>query len=386
MKLLVTILIIVKNVMVQKKLYHVLNVKKGYQLINNKCIIPNCSIEDKEKCLSCKMIPGYDKECLECNEGYYLLQNSKDKTKCSKCPIEGCKICDSVTNNCIECKNNYRTIIGVNSGLIISCNLLCEFGNGDKCLICDMTIGKESLCSSCNEGYKLINGKCKKIENSFIGIYNIISTSDFTRIMSFKEHIINSSDFDMYINGVKEQVITKPGGGLNYYYFYDFACKFPSLGKYQVKIVFNKTITSMYRLFENCDNLISIDFFETFDTSHVLDMNHMFSNCKNLEHVNVSSFNTSLVGNMWNMFYGCKSLTSLDLSNFNTRNAYCLQSMFDSSSKLSYIDISSFETPYLYIPEFIFDNIAPNGTIIIGKKASRIEYYIPKGWKKIIKE
>ena len=142
----------------------------------------------------------------------------------------------------------------------------------------------------------------------------------------------------------------------------------------------------MYRLFENCDNLISIDFFETFDTSPVLDMNHMFSNCKNLEHVNVSSFNTSLVGNMWNMFYGCKSLTSLDLSNFNTRNAYCLQSMFDSSSKLSYIDISSFETPYLYIPEFIFDNIAPNGTIIIGKKASRIEYYIPKGWKKIIKE
>ena len=360
--------------------------KEGYQLINNKCIIPNCSIGDKEKCFSCKMISGYDKECLECNEGYYLPNNFQDKTRCSKCPIEGCKICDSATNNCIECKNNYRASIDSNSGLIISCNLICEFGSEDKCLTCDMTKGKESLCSSCNEGYKLINGKCKKIENSFIGIYNIISTTDFTKIMSFKEHTIIASDFDMYIDGVKVQVITKRGGGVNNYYFYDFLYKFPSLGKHQVKIVFNKTITTMYNLFESCINLISIDFFETFDTSHVLDMNHMFSECKNLEHVNVSSFNTSLVGNMWNMFYKCESLTSLNLSNFNTRNSYSLQSMFYSSYKLSYIDISTFETPYLYFSSNIFDNISLNGTIIIGNKASDIKGYIPKGWTIIIKE
>ena len=50
-----------------------------------------------------------------------------------------------------------------------------------------MKKGKESLCSSCNKGYKLINGKCKKIENSFIGIYNITSTSNPTKIMSFQE-------------------------------------------------------------------------------------------------------------------------------------------------------------------------------------------------------
>ena len=160
--------------------------KKGYQLINNKCILPNCTIGDDEKCLSCKMISGNDKECLECNGGYYLPASIQDKTKCSKCSIEGCKICDNTSNNCIECKNNYRSIIDINSGLIISCNLLCELGNGNKCLACDTTKGKESLCLSCNEGYKLINGKCKKIENSFIGIYNITSITSFTKILNYQ--------------------------------------------------------------------------------------------------------------------------------------------------------------------------------------------------------
>ena len=93
--------------------------KKGYQLINNECILPNCTIGDDEKCLSCKLISGKENECLECYEGYILPANILDKTKCSKCSIEGCKICDNISNNCIECKSNYRAIIDINSGLII---------------------------------------------------------------------------------------------------------------------------------------------------------------------------------------------------------------------------------------------------------------------------
>ena len=109
------------------------------------------------------VIYGNDKECLECNEEYYLPNKLQDKTKCSKCPNENWKICDIFSNNCIKCKNNYRANIDINSGLIKSCDLLCDLGEGDKCLTCEMKKGKESLCSSCNEGYKLINGKCKKI-------------------------------------------------------------------------------------------------------------------------------------------------------------------------------------------------------------------------------
>ena len=359
--------------------------KKGYQLINNKCIMPNCTIGENEKCLSCKTISGNDKECLECNEGYYLPINLQDKTKCSKCPNENWKICDIFSNNCIKCKNNYRANIDIYSGLIKSCDLLCDLGEGDKCLTCEMKKGKESLCSSCNEGYKLINGKCKKIENSFIGIYNITSTSNPTKIMSFREKHINLSDFDMYINGSKVQARSKIGYKLNYYYIYDIIYQFPNLGKYEVKIIFNKTLTSMPKLFENCNNLVSVDFSETFVTSHVLDMEHLFSNCKNLEHLNISSFNTSLVGYMWNMFYGCKLLTSLNLSNFNTKNVFSLQSLFKSCSNLSYIDISSFETPYLYFYNGIFDNITSYGTIIINNNVYNIKSKIPKSWKIIIK-
>lgn len=194
----------------------------------------------------------------------------QDKTKCSKCPNENWKICDIFSNNCIKCKNNYRANIDIKSGLIKSCDLLCDLGEGDKCLTCEMKKGKESLCSSCNEGYKLINGKCKKIENSFIGIYNITSTSNPTKIMNFQEKHINLSDFDMYINGSKVQARSKIGYKLNYYYIYDIIYQFPNLGKYEVKIIFNKTLTSMSKLFENCYNLISVDFSETFDSSHVI--------------------------------------------------------------------------------------------------------------------
>ena len=360
--------------------------KKGYQLINNKCIMPSCTLGDNDKCLSCKMISRYDKECLECNEGYYLPNKLKDKTKCSKCPIEGCKRCDISSNNCIECKSNYRAIIDIYSNLIIGCNLLCELGDGDKCLTCDETKGNELQCSSCNKGYKLINGKCKKIENYFIGIYNITSTFDFTKIMRYQENLITLSDFDMYINGSKVQPMTKFSYKLKYYNINDVIYKFPSHGKYEVKIIFNKTLTSMRKLFENCYNLISIDFSETFDTSYVLDMQHLFCYCENLEHVNISSFNTSLVGYMWDMFRGCKSLTSLNLTNFNTKNVFSFQSMFNSAFNLSFIDISSFETPHLYFYTSIFRNISQNGTIIINKKESRIKYVIPEGWNIIIKE
>ena len=62
---------------------------------------------------------------------------------------------------------------------------------------------KKNQCLSCNIGYKLIKGKCKKIENSFIGIYNVTSVSKFTKIMCVSSNNIKLSDFDMYVNGKK---------------------------------------------------------------------------------------------------------------------------------------------------------------------------------------
>ena len=358
--------------------------KKGFQFINNKCIFPKCNLGDNEKCLSCQNILGKENECLECNEGYFIPSNALDKKICLKCQIEGCKACDNITGNCKECKPYYEPIIDKISGLIINCNLQCEIGIGDKCLTCETEQRKKSQCASCNLGYKLINGKCKKIENSFIGIYNATSTSKFTRIMCVSENNIKLSDFDMYDNGKKVYPYLDQGRWRSWMDEDYISYVFPTLGKHEVKITFNKTLTDMKYLFVDCYDLISIDFNEAFDTSHVLCMYYMFSSCDSLQHINVSSFNTSLVGDMEGMFTGCDSLTSLDLSNFDTKNVDYMQCIFAYSEQLSYLDISSFDTTYLAGGGWMFENLAENGTVIIGKKFNR-QTSLPSGWKIINK-
>lgn len=310
--------------------------KTGYQIINLTCIKPKCNLGENEKCSSCQNISDKEDECLECNEGYYLPSNILDKTKCSKCKIEGCKRCDNVSGKCQDCKYNYEPIIDENTGIITNCNLQCEIGLGDKCLACETEKGKEHKCSSCNIGYKLINGQCKKIENS-------------------------SWEDEDYISYV-----------------------FPTIGNNEVKIIFNKTLTNMKYLFVGCYDLISIVFNEAFDTSHVLCMHYMFSSCDSLEHINISSFNTSLVGDMDGMFTGCDSLTSLDLSNFDTRNTFDMQCIFAYTEKLSYIDISSFDTTYLDYSGWMFEDLPENGTVIIGKKFNH-QSELPNTWKIITK-
>ena len=136
--------------------------KPGYEFINNECTKQKCQLGENEKCLKCKNIFGKEEECLECNEGYYLPSNAFFKTKCYKCQIEGCKKCNNISGKCEECKYNYEPIKEESTGIIKNCELKCEIGNGDKCLTCQKEIGKKNQCLSCNIGYKLIKGKCKK--------------------------------------------------------------------------------------------------------------------------------------------------------------------------------------------------------------------------------
>ena len=361
-----------------------LKCKIGYQFINNKCIKPKCDLGEKEKCSLCQDLSGKENECLDCNIGYYLPLNMSDKTKCSKCQIEGCQICDNIFGNCQECMPYYEPIIDKETGLIKNCKLKCEIGSDDKCLTCETEKGKESKCASCNSGYKLVNGKCKIIENSFIGIYNVTSTSKYTRIMCVSENNIKLSDFDMYVNGKKVVPYIDQGRWRSWMDEDYVAYVFPTLGKNEVKIIFNKTLTDMKYLFVDIYDLISIDFNEAFDTSHVLCMYYMFSSCDSLQHINVSSFNTSLVGDMEGMFTGCDSLTSLNLSNFDTKNVDYMQCIFSYSENLSFLDISSFDTTYLAGGAWMFEELAEKGTVIIGKKFDR-KNSLPEGWTIIYK-
>ena len=56
------------------------------------------------------------------------------------------------------------------------------------------------------------------------------------------------------------------------------------------------------------------------DTTNVMNMNGMFSECSNLEKLDLKNFNTEKVTNMWSMFSECSNLKNLDISNFNTSN------------------------------------------------------------------
>ncbi|CCY93187.1 putative uncharacterized protein [Firmicutes bacterium CAG:884] len=77
-------------------------------------------------------------------------------------------------------------------------------------------------------------------------------------------------------------------------------------------------------------------------------MGYMFSYCRSLTSLDLSSFNTSKVTDMSDMFAGCSSLTSLDLSSFNTSNVTNMSSIFVGCTSINNLDISSFYFESLY--------------------------------------
>lgn len=93
-------------------------------------------------------------------------------------------------------------------------------------------------------------------------------------------------------------------------------------------------------MFNYCKNLTSLDL-NSFDTSNVIDMNHMFCHCESLTQLDLSNFNTSKVINMNFMFSGCESLTQLDLSNFDTSKVTDMGGMFTYCTELTNIFISN---------------------------------------------
>ena len=77
-------------------------------------------------------------------------------------------------------------------------------------------------------------------------------------------------------------------------------------------------ITSMYAMFNGCNNLTSLDT-SGFDTANVTNMSYMFQNCHKLTSLDVSNFNTGKVTNINSIFTSCKALTELvGLSNWDT--------------------------------------------------------------------
>ena len=119
------------------------------------------------------------------------------------------------------------------------------------------------------------------------------------------------------------------------------ACK--SLTNIDLSSFDTSNVTDMCSMFFSCKSLTNIDL-SSFDTSNVTDMSEMFFFCEALTNIDLSSFDTSNVTNMSCMFSYCEALTNINLGSFDTSNVTDMSGMFFSCKALTNIDLSSFDT------------------------------------------
>ena len=103
----------------------------------------------------------------------------------------------------------------------------------------------------------------------------------------------------------------------------------------------NSTKTSFADLFYDGSNPLSemttIEGLENLNTAIVTDMHGMFTDCRSLTTLDLTSFNTANVQHMFSMFNGCSSLKWVDLTSFNIDNLQSAGSMFNRCKSLTTI-------------------------------------------------
>lgn len=120
-------------------------------------------------------------------------------------------------------------------------------------------------------------------------------------------------------------------------------------------------------LFENCKSLESIDL-NGLNTDNVESLWSMFYKCSSLKYVDLSPLFTGNVTNMSYMFAD-SGIESLNLSGINTSHVTDLNGMFTGCSAITMIDLSSFDTSNVTDMSFMFANCLSLTTI-----------YVSDGW------
>lgn len=100
-------------------------------------------------------------------------------------------------------------------------------------------------------------------------------------------------------------------------------------------------------LFQNYEQLKTVDFADAVDTSKVEVLNNLFYNCPQLESVSLASFDTSSLKKADYLFYGCSALKSVDLYGFDVTSVTDMIGMFNGCSSLRTLDLTGFNTSNL---------------------------------------
>ena len=132
-----------------------------------------------------------------------------------------------------------------------------------------------------------------------------------------------------------------------------------------LKYLNTEKVTDMSAMFSGCKSLASIDV-STFDTQNVTDMSWMFGICQSLTTLDLSSFDTGNVTKMNAMFSGCQALDTLYISGFDTKSVTKMNAMFSGCQTLDTLDLSNFDTKNVTRMENMFKECIALKTIIIG--------------------
>ena len=122
----------------------------------------------------------------------------------------------------------------------------------------------------------------------------------------------------------------------------------------------------MFYTFYNDINLKEIKFPSSLKVNN---LHHTFSDCQNLEKLDLSNWDVSLVDNMAGTFANCYKLSELNLSGWDTSNATDMSFMFRYNQNLTRLDISSFNTSNVTTMERMF-----------GYCSKLEEIYVGDGW------
>ena len=114
-------------------------------------------------------------------------------------------------------------------------------------------------------------------------------------------------------------------------------------GMTTIQIKFKEKLTSLERLFFQCNDLDEIDLKNLY-TDSVRSTADMFNGCYKLKTVNFGDFDSENIYNISNMFKNCSSLEDVNLDIFVGDKLKDIYGLFDNCAKLTRINFRDFNT------------------------------------------
>lgn len=112
-------------------------------------------------------------------------------------------------------------------------------------------------------------------------------------------------------------------------------------------------ITSMHGMFSYCQNLVSIRT-KKWNVENITDASRAFYKCERLKFLDINGWNIKRVQDTRYMFGDCVSLSDLDLSDWNTKDLYNADHMFSGCAILGVLNLGGWDVKKLRIADNMF--------------------------------